>query len=490
MSYNSSSDALGLRSATDLLEMLAARSVSSAELLDHFIERNTLLGDEINAIVTLDLDRASELAKASDQRRAGNQVDGILDGLPMTIKDAIAVEGIRSTGGAVELAEHVPSKDAEAVTKIKAAGGIVFGKTNLPRWSGDIQAFNDIFGTTNNPWNLKCGPGGSSGGASAAVAAGLTPWEVGTDIGGSVRLPAHFAGVCGHKPSFGVVPQLGYIDHVSYGVSDADINVFGPIAKTVDDLELLFDVVSGTRSDLQSSWRLDLPSTRGSARDLRVASWLDDADCPVSEAVANVLETAISAIEADGVTVNRSARPDVLFSDVRSVGLPLISAATSPGRTEEELAALRQVIGDPSADESIRMRAASSTMSHRDWLLLTEKRDRNRRLWSKFFEGIDVLLAPVAFVSAFEHQQEGTLYTRSLKVDGQTRPYSDLIIWTSQFGYVYLPSTVVPVGWTNEGLPVGIQVVGPYLGDRTTLVFARYLEKLLGGYQIPPIADI
>ena len=160
MSYNSSSDALGLRSATDLLEMLAARSVSSAELLDHFIERNTLLGDEINAIVTLDLDRASELAKASDQRRAGNQVDGILDGLPMTIKDAIAVEGIRSTGGAVELAEHVPSKDAEAVTKIKAAGGIVFGKTNLPRWSGDIQAFNDIFGTTNNPWNLKCGTGG------------------------------------------------------------------------------------------------------------------------------------------------------------------------------------------------------------------------------------------------------------------------------------------------------------------------------------------
>ncbi len=136
------------------------------------------------------------------------------------------------------------------------------------------------------------------------------------------------------------------------------------------------------------------------------------------------------------------------------------------------------------------MRAASSTMSHRDWLLLTEKRDRNRRLWSKFFEGFDVLLAPVAFVSAFEHQQEGTLYTRSLKVDGQTRPYSDLIIWTSQFGYVYLPSTVVPVGWTNEGLPVGIQVVGPYLGDRTTLVFARYLEKLLGGYQIPPIADI
>ena len=490
MAGNSPSGALGLKSATDLLEMLASRSVSSVELLDHFVERNALLKGDINAIVTLDLERASELAKASDQRRTRNQVDGILDGLPMTIKDAIAVEGIRSTGGAVELAEHVPARDAEAVTKIKAAGGIIFGKTNLPRWSGDIQAFNEIFGVTNNPWDLACGPGGSSGGASAAVASGLTPWEVGTDIGGSVRLPAHFAGVCGHKPSYGVVPQLGYIDHVSYGVSDADINVFGPLAKTVDDLELLFDVVSGTRRDIRSGWQLNLPSARGPAKGLRVASWLDDAACPVSEAVANVLETAVSAIEADGVVVSRSARPDVAFNDVRSVGLPLISAATSPGRTEEELAALRQAIEDPLSDDSLRMRAASSTMSHRDWLLLTEQRDKNRHLWSKFFEGFDVLLAPVAFVSAFEHQHEGTLYTRTLNVDGRIRPYSDLIIWTSQFGYVYLPSTVVPVGWTDDGLPVGIQIVGPYLGDRTTLVFARYLENLLGGYRVPPIANL
>ncbi|MEE3257138.1 MAG: amidase family protein, partial [Actinomycetota bacterium] len=440
MSRNSASDALGLQSATDLLSMLASRAVSSVELLEHFAERNALLGDQINAIVTLDLDRAGELARASDQRRADDQPVEILEGLPMTIKDAIAVDGIRSTGGAVELADHVPTEDAEAVTKIKRAGGIIFGKTNLPRWSGDIQAFNDIFGTTNNPWNLDCGPGGSSGGASAAVACGLTPWEVGTDIGGSVRLPAHFAGVCGHKPSYGIVPQLGYIDHVSYGLTDADINVFGPLAKTVDDLELLFDVVSGARRDTEGGWRLDLPSARGLAKDLRVASWLDDPDCPVSQAVSTVLEAAVEAVEADGVSVNRSARPGIAFSDVRTVGQPLISAATSPGRTEDELAALQEIVNDSSADEWLRMRAASSTMSHRDWLLLTETRDKNRRLWSDFFNDFDVLLAPVAFIGAFEHQHEGTLYTRTLKVDGQTRPYSDLIVWTSQFGYVYLPS--------------------------------------------------
>jgi len=490
MSDSSPHNVLGLQSARDLLGMLASREVSSVELLEHFVERNSVLHDQINAIVTLDLDRAMKLAAASDNRRANGEAVGILEGLPMTIKDAIAVEGLRSTGGAVELADHVPTKDAEAVAKIKNAGGIIFGKTNLPRWSGDIQAFNDIFGTTNNPWNLECGPGGSSGGASAAVAAGLTPWEVGTDIGGSVRLPAHFAGVCGHKPSYGIVPQLGYIDHVSYGLTDADVNVFGPLAKTVDDLELLFDVVSGARRDTESAWRLDLPPARGLPGDLRVASWLDDPDCPVSEAVSTVLETAVGTIEMDGVSVNRSARPDIAFSDVRTIGQPLISAATSPGRTEDELAVLREIVSDPSSDEWLRMRAASSTMTHRDWLLLTEKRDRNRGLWSDFFNDFDVLLAPVAFIGAFEHQHEGTLYTRSLTVDGQTRPYSDLIIWTSQFGYVYLPSTVVPVGLTHDGLPVGIQVVGPYLGDRTTFEFARYLERLLGGYQVPPIAKI
>ena len=470
--------------------MLASHEVSSVELLDHFVERNSSLHGQINAVVTLDVERARASAAVSDNRRANGEAVGVIEGLPMTIKDAIAVEGIRSTGGAVELADHVPEQDAEVVSKIKTAGGIVFGKTNLPRWSGDIQAYNDIFGATNNPWDLDCGPGGSSGGASAAVAAGLTPWEIGTDIGGSIRLPAHFAGVCGHKPSFGIVPQVGYIDHVSYGLTDADVNVFGPLARTVGDLELLFDVVNGPRRDTENGWRLDLPLARGDAKELRVASWLDDPDCPVSEDVSVVLEAAVSAIEADGVAVDRSARPDIAFNDVRRVGQPLISAATSPGRTEEELEALQEIISDPSADETLRMRAAASTMTHRDWLLLTEKRDRNRQLWSDFFTGFDVLLAPVAFVSAFEHQHEGTLYTRTLTVDGRVRPYSDLIVWTSQFGYVYLPSTVVPVGLTSGGVPVGIQVVGPYLGDRTTLGFARYLESLLGGYRVPPIAQI
>ena len=488
MSADSGSHVLGLRSAGELLGMLKSREISSVELLEHFVERNDALHPQINAIVTLDIERAVASANASDQRRMANEDVGELDGLPMTIKDAIAVAGVRSTGGAIELEHHVPERDAEVVTKVRDAGAVIFGKTNLPRWSGDVQAFNEIFGTTNNPWNLDCGPGGSSGGASAAIASGLTALDIGTDIGGSVRLPAHFAGVCGHKPSFGVVSQIGYIDHVSYGLSEADVNVFGPLARTVGDLELLFDVIRGPRDDASGGWRLELPDARGTAKELRVAAWLDDPDCPVSNAVSGVLDDAVAAMESDGISIDRSARPAVPFNDVREVGLPLISAAVSPGRTEEEQAALQKLATDSSASPTMRMRARASTISHREWLLLTEKRDTNRLLWADFFADFDVLLAPVAFVPAFEHQHDGILYTRTLTVDGTTRPYADLIVWTSQFGYVYLPSTVVPVGWTDDGRPVGIQVVGPYLGDRTTLEFARYLETLLGGYRVPPIA--
>ncbi len=488
MSADSGSHVLGLRSAGELLGMLKSREISSVELLEHFLERNDALHPQINAIVTLDIERAVASAKASDQRRMANEDVGELDGLPMTIKDAIAVAGVRSTGGAIELEHHVPERDAEVVTKVRDAGAVIFGKTNLPRWSGDVQAFNEIFGTTNNPWNLDCGPGGSSGGASAAIASGLTALDIGTDIGGSVRLPAHFAGVCGHKPSFGVVSQIGYIDHVSYGLSEADVNVFGPLARTVGDLELLFDVIRGPRDDASGGWRLELPDARGTAKELRVAAWLDDPDCPVSNAVSGVLDDAVAAMESDGISIDRSARPAVPFNDVREVGLPLISAAVSPGRTEEEQAALQKLATDSSASPTMRMRARASTISHREWLLLTEKRDTNRLLWADFFADFDVVLAPVAFVPAFEHQHDGILYTRTLTVDGTTRPYADLIVWTSQFGYVYLPSTVVPVGWTDDGRPVGIQVVGPYLGDRTTLEFAKYVESLLGGYRVPPIA--
>jgi len=476
--------------------MIRNGELSSVELLDHYIDRIERLNGDLNAIVTTDLDRARAAAAAADTRHAGGENLGPLHGLPISVKDAIATAGIRTTGGAVELSDNVPDADAPVVSAVKDAGAIVFGKSNLPRWSGDVQAINPIFGTTNNPWNLERGPGGSSGGAAAAVAAGLTSFEIGTDIGGSVRLPAHFSGVCGHKPSFGIVPQHGYVSHVTAGLTEADVNVFGPLARSVEDLELLLGVMAGPSPDRAAGWRLDLPAPRHERlSDVRVAAWFDDPVCPVAEEVVALLEQTARMVEAAGATVDRSARPEVDFASVWSTGLPLISAATTPARTAEEFAEQVARADDESLDAPARMRAGASAIRHRDWLLLTEARERDRLAWARFFTDHDVLLCPVAVTPAFAHQREGNLYSRRIVVDGIDRPYADLIAWTSFIGYVYLPSTVVPIGLTADGLPVGIQVVAPFLEDRTALAVARSLEALLldagvGGYQVPPMARL
>ena len=253
---------LGFRSATDLVQAMKAKEVGSRELLDHLLARVDEHNPALNAVVTLDAERARTAADAADAATARGEDLGPLHGLPMTIKDVFETEGIRSTSGAPELMGHVPTRDAGAVARLKAAGAIVFGKTNLPLYAGDLQTFNEPFGVTNNPWDTSRTTGGSSGGAAAALAAGLTPLELGSDIGGSIRNPSHMCGTVGLKPSFGVVPQDGYLSGPT-GLRSLDINVVGPMARSVDDLSLAFDVLAG-------------PGRPRPARDgLRLAAWFD-----------------------------------------------------------------------------------------------------------------------------------------------------------------------------------------------------------------------
>jgi amidase len=323
------------------------------------------------------------------------------------------------------------------------------------------------------------------------VSAGLTSFEIGTDIGGSVRLPSHFAGVCGHKPSFGVVPQLGYLDHTTGGVTEADVNVFGPLARSVADLELLFGILAGPTADRAVGWKLDLPASRHDRLDgFRVAAWLDDETCPVATDVRALLEATVDGLAAAGANVDRAARPGVALREVWDTGVPLISAATTPARTTEEWARMTELATSPDVDPTMAMRAKASVMSHRDWLLLDEHRQQLRRRWAQFFTSFDVLLCPVAAMPAFPHTHEGSLYSRRILIDGVERPYADVLAWTSFIGFVHLPATVVPVGLTPEGLPVGIQIVAPFLEDRTALRFARFVEDLTGGYRPPPMARL
>ena len=437
--------------------------LGSEELLDLFLARIASVDTQVNAVCTLAVEPARERCRAADVATARGESWGLLHGLPVTIKDAIATAEIRSTGGATALRDHVPTTDAPAVAALKAAGVIVFGKTNLPEWSGDWQSFNEMFGTTNNPWALTHTPGGSSGGAAAAVACGMTSFELGTDIGGSVRVPSAFCGVWGHKPSFGIIPTLGYLDEPGGGGSESDVNVFGPIARSAADLRLLLDVLAQPTPERSTAWTLRLPEpTVASLQGLRVAVWFDEPELEVDSQMAAVLHAAAAAVESAGAVVDRAARPEI---DVRSAwrnGARLIGAATS--------------VSDDDAP-----------LTHHRWMQMDRQRVRARAAWAEFFADFDVLLCPVTVVTAFPHLQEGLWSNRRITINGRERDYVEIEGWPALIGSVYLPSTSVPVGRTAGGLPVGMQVVAPFLQDRTALLVGEWIGEIVGGYQPPPI---
>jgi amidase len=454
-----------LWTTTEQVAAIGEGVLGSVELLDAQLARVERLNPQVNAICTLSIDAARTRARAADEATANGQSWGPLHGVSITVKDAIATAGIRSTGGSAEMLGNIPQADAEVVTAVKHAGGIVFGKTNVPLWSGDFQTFNDMFGTTNNPWDLSRVPGGSSGGAAAAVACGMTSFEIGTDIGGSVRVPAAFCGVYGHKPSFGVIPTLGYLDEPNGGVTESDVNVFGPIARSAADLALLFGVLAGPTPDRAVGWRLELPTADVSdLRSLRVATWFDEPATPMDDEMIAVLGGVADRLVDIGVAVDRTTRPQIDFAKVWKTGAWLIGAAT----------------GVSDGDQSV---------SHTDWLFADRERARSRLQWASFFEGVDVLLCPITATPAFPHQQEGTWADRDFVVNGAIVPYLSLEAWPALIGSAYLPSTSAPVGRTAGGLPVGVQVVSPYLHDHRSIAVAGLITELVGGYAVPPIAS-
>ncbi|MEP7201449.1 MAG: amidase family protein [Ilumatobacteraceae bacterium] len=453
-----------LWSTTEQVAAICQGDLGSVELLDAQLARIERIDGDVNAVCTLSIEAARARAIAADEATARGTSWGPLHGVPITIKDAIATAGIRSTGGSRQLLDNIPSVDAPVVATLKEAGAIVFGKTNVPLWSGDFQTFNEMFGTTNNPWDLSRVPGGSSGGAAAAVACGMTSFEIGTDIGGSVRVPAAFCGVYGHKPSFGVIPTLGYIDEPNGGVTESDVNVFGPITRSADDLALLVSLLAGPTADRAVGWRLDLPRPDVSdLRSLRVATWFDEPATAMDAEMIAVLDGVADQLVAAGVAVDRAARPGIDFTEAGKQGGWLIGSA----------------IGVSDGDRSA---------SHTDWLFVDRERARRRVRWAEFFEHIDVLLCPITATPAFAHQQEGTWDTRDFVVNGVTVPYLVLDEWPAIIGSVYLPSTSAPVGRTSTGLPVGVQVVSPFLQDYRSITVARLLTDLVGGYTVPPIA--
>ncbi len=455
-------DDIAFKPATELARHIRQKDFSCRDLLELYISRIEKFNPILNCVVTTNFDDARAQADRADVEVGVGKTLGPLHGLPITVKDALETAGIRSTGGARELLGNIPDRDAPVVRAVKDAGAIIMAKTNLPRWSGDLQTFNDIFGTTNNPWDPDRVPGGSSGGAAAAVAAGLTAFEIGTDIGGSIRYPSSFCGVFGHKPSFGIVPSRGYLDHEFGGLNEADVNVVGPIARSAEDLEMLLNVMRRRDAGMQASLEPAPPALE----QMRVAVWLKDDFCPVERKALEVMEAAVARLENSGIRIIHDAKPDLDPDESFGIGSALVYAAVS---------------------QSQPVSSIGEGLSHRAWLDLDAKRERIRSEWTAFFEEYDAVLMPISPVSPFRHNQDGNWQTRTLISEGDRRPYGDLLKWTILTGMAYLPSTTPPIGLDEEGLPVSLQIVGRFGGDLTTIRLAQRLAGLGAGYQRPPL---
>lgn len=471
-------DELHWASAGELAAAIARREVSSREVLDHLVHRITDLDDahDVHAVVRFDVERARAAADVADAAVARGDALGPLHGVPMTVKDSFPTEGCITTSGAAELADHLPAADCWPVARLRAAGAIPFAKTNLPIYAGDIQSFNEVYGTTNNPYDATRTCGGSSGGSAAALAMGFTPIELGSDIGGSIRVPAHYSGVAGHKSSYGLVPGHGQIPGMPGTLSQADLAVVGPMARTVDDLELGLGALAGPDRWMSPAWRVELPPPRATdlAR-LRIGAWLDDAECPVDASTGRVLGSLVAAIEAAGGRVDADARPAFTLAKARDVFEQLLFAALAGEHSREKI----EHMAANADDTPLGLVKRGAAMRHRDWLAWNERRLQLRERWREHFEHYDVMLLPVQPRGAIPHDHSMPQWDRRVAIDGVDRPYLDLFGWTGPAGAGMLPATVVPAGLGDDGLPIGVQIVGPYLEDRTTLQMARLVEQLV-----------
>jgi amidase len=476
-----------LRSAGDQATAIRSGDISATELLDTIVERYERLNPAINAVVVTQLDVARARAADADRVTAAGGSWGPLHGVPMTIKEAWDWVGSASTSGYPERLDWRPDRNAEAVQRLLDAGAVIYGKTNLPVGMADWQTFNPVYGTTGNPWNPALIPGGSSGGAAAALAAGLTALELGSDIGASIRNPAHYCGVFGHKPTYGLVPDAGHGNPGS--PVSLDIGVGGPMARYASDLALGLDIVAGAGGMSARGWKLELPEPRRTRpAELRVAVMLDHECCEVDGELVDRLTATVESIGELGVRLDWEARPDIEIARMHDVYIALLRAATG---TEYDAEHYDSLAADAArfdgGDRDYRARAARAVrMTHWEWAAYHDERERARLAWDAFFDEYDALLCPTAASAAYPHDQAGERADRTITVNGLQQPTTDQLFWAGLSCGVYLPGTVAPAGLTASGLPCGLQIVTGHLRDREGIAFAALMERELGGFQVPP----
>ncbi len=464
--------------AVDQLALLDRRALSARELLEAALARVDAENPVLNAVVAQDGTAARAAADASDRRRAAGEARP-LEGLPITIKDAFDVAGLVSTAGAPAYRDRVPETDAPVVARLRAAGAVIFGKSNVPTFSGDFRTENPVYGRTLHPLDHARSPGGSSGGAAAATLVGMSAFELGSDLGGSIRWPAHCCGLFGHKPSWGRVSTRGHVPPAPGTAVDADLVVAGPLARAAQDLEPLLRVMAGP-ADPSAPAPAFAPARADAPRGLRLALWSDEPGAEVATEIRQGVEAAAERLAAAGAVVHDRARPAFSFAESFEVFALLQHAMIAAGlpktvrdRLAEEAATYAP---DDRSHRALQTRAAR--LDAATWAGLQERRRALKRAWAAFFVDFDAVLMPAAPVVALPHDATQDVQARRIVVNGRERPYFDLMHWAAHATVAHCPATVAPAGRTAEGLPVGVQIVGAEGADLTTIGIARLLSDL------------
>jgi amidase len=478
------------RSAGDLVAALAEREISARELVDLAITRIEALDGKINAVVVRDFDRARIASDAADTALARGERRPLL-GLPMTVKEQFNVAGLPTTWGDPKFKDWRPDADALAVARLKAAGAIIIGKTNVPLRLIDWQSYNEVYGTTNNPWDFGRTPGGSSGGAAAALAAGFVPLELGSDIGGSLRAPAHFCGIFAHKPSLDLVPQRGSgLPETPAIPVRGDLAVAGPMARSAADLALELEVLAGP-DELSDGigYKLALPPPRHEKlQDFRVLVIDSHPLCPTASSIAGALNDLTERLAKLGCHIARDSPklPDLAQTTRIYVELlaAFFSADLPPEIRERVEAAAKSLSAEDQSLDAANLRGL--VMNHVDWVHKSRIRRGLRARWQAMFAEVDVVLCPPMSVPAFPHDH-APQRMRRLDIDGKSVPYGDQKAWIGVAALTGLPATVAPIGRSESGLPIGVQIIGGYLDDRTTIAFAGMIEREFGGFVAPSL---
>jgi amidase len=480
---------LHFKSAAEIARHIRERKVSATDALDHFLARVEKHNPRLNAIIWLDAEGARQRARAADAALDKGEIWGPLHGVPMTIKESYNVAGAPTTWGDPKLKDNVTTTSALAVERLKKAGVVLFGKTNVPLMLADNQSYNAIYGTTNNPWDVSRTPGGSSGGSATAIAAGLTGLDAGSDIGSSIRSPAHFCGVFGLKSTWGVASPKGQALPNSYSYSD--LSVIGPLARSAEDLQIALDVIAGPDEIDGTTWNVGLPAGNGaSLEDLRIAVKLSDPNREVEAAYADKLQALVDELARRGAKI-KEAEPQVDTTHLHEVYLTLLRAATSSRVTDVDIERWRkaqEAIG-PGTNRYLDMLLRGSTLPHREWLRLNNERHGLRRTFAAFFEDYDVLLCPVGASAAPPHMHEGETWQRTITVNGKSMPSTNHLFWAGYATLVFLPATTGPMGTIGPGLPVGYQAIAASGRDKIAIAFSRAIETEIGGFVPPPGYD-